>query len=75
MVGMPPGLLPLELDQSRPMGWKPRGRPRMCRRNYFSQLAWEHPGIPQEELVSVPEDRNVSADHLSFSHLNPHQKK
>ncbi|XP_066524927.1 relaxin-3 receptor 1 [Hoplias malabaricus] len=51
LMRMPPGRLPLEVHQARPTGRKPRGRPRTRWRDYISRLAWEHLGIPQEELV------------------------
>ncbi|KAL0194436.1 hypothetical protein M9458_012732, partial [Cirrhinus mrigala] len=46
---MPPGCLPGEV--------KPRGRPRTRWRDYVSRLAWEHLGVPPEELEEVSGER------------------
>ncbi|KAK0140999.1 hypothetical protein N1851_021987 [Merluccius polli] len=50
LIRMPPGRLPLEVFWVRSTGRRPRGRPRTRWRDYISQLAWEHLGVPQEEL-------------------------
>ncbi|KAI3364590.1 hypothetical protein L3Q82_011375 [Scortum barcoo] len=42
-----------EVFQACPTGRRPQGRPRTCWRDYVSQLAWEHLGIPLEELEEV----------------------
>ncbi|KAI3373259.1 hypothetical protein L3Q82_006385 [Scortum barcoo] len=47
---MPPGRLPREVFQACPTERRPRGRPRTRWRDYVSQLAWEHLGVPPEEL-------------------------
>jgi len=45
--------------QVRLAGRRPRGRPRACRKDYISHLAWEHLGVPQEELESIFGERDV----------------
>ncbi|KAK9541149.1 hypothetical protein VZT92_001216 [Zoarces viviparus] len=59
LIRMPPGRLPLEVFQARSTGKRPRGRPRTRWRDYISQLAWEHLGIPQNELEHVAGEREV----------------
>jgi len=56
---MPPGRLLLEVFQARQTGRRHRGRPRKRWRDYISQLAWEHLGIPQNELENVPGEKEV----------------
>ncbi|KAI3364874.1 hypothetical protein L3Q82_000929 [Scortum barcoo] len=51
---MPPGRLPREVFQACPTGRRPPdGRPRTRWRDYVSRLAWEHLGVPPEELEEV----------------------
>lgn len=59
LVRMPPGRLLREVFQACPAGRRPRGRPRTRWRDYISNLAWEHLGIPQSELVNVAREREV----------------
>ena len=59
LTRMPPGRLPLEVFRARPTGRRPRGRPRTRWRDYISLLAWEHLGIPQEELESVAGEKEA----------------
>ena len=59
LTRMPPGRLPLEVFRARPTGRRPRGRPRTRWRDYISLLAWEHLGIPQEELDSVAGEKEA----------------
>ena len=61
LVRMPPGRLPGEVFRARPTGRRPWGRPRTRWRDYVSQLAWEHLGIPREELDEVAGEREVWA--------------
>ncbi|KAI3360350.1 hypothetical protein L3Q82_014667, partial [Scortum barcoo] len=42
-----------EVFQACPTGRRPRGRPRTRWRDYVSRLAWEHLGVPPEELEEV----------------------
>ena len=57
LIWMPPGRLPLEVYRSA--GRRPRATPRTRWRDYISHLAWEHLGVPQEELESVAGERDV----------------
>ncbi|CAB1457291.1 unnamed protein product [Pleuronectes platessa] len=57
LVRMPTGRLPWEVFQARPVGRRPRGRPRTRWRDYISTLAWERLGIPPSELVNVARER------------------
>ncbi|KAK3530122.1 hypothetical protein QTP86_014798 [Hemibagrus guttatus] len=50
---MPLGRLPGEVFRACPTGKRPRGRPRTHWRDYVSRLAWEHLGVPLEELEEV----------------------
>ena len=59
LVRMPTGCLPWEVFQARPVGRRPRGRPRTRWRDYISTLAWERLGIPPSELVNVAREREV----------------
>ena len=59
LVRMPTGRLPWEVFQARPVGRRPRGRPRTRWRDYISTLAWERLGIPPSELVNVAREREV----------------
>ncbi|KAK3505719.1 hypothetical protein QTP70_020512 [Hemibagrus guttatus] len=61
---MPPGRLPGEVFQACPTGKRPRGRPRTRWRDYISRLAWEHLGVPPEELEEVSVEREVWASLL-----------
>ncbi|KAK0145331.1 putative uncharacterized transposon-derived protein F52C9.6 [Merluccius polli] len=61
---MPPGRLPGEVFRAGSTGRRPRGRPRTRWRDYVSRLAWEHLGIPQEELDEVAGEREVWASLL-----------
>jgi len=63
---MPPSSLPFEVFWARPTGRRPRGRPRTRWRDYISILAWKHLGIPQEELESVAEERDVWVSLLNL---------
>ena len=65
LVRMPPGRLPGEVFRARPTGRRPRGRPRTRWRDFVSRLAWEHLGIPQEELDKVAGEREVWASLLT----------
>ncbi|KAK0140494.1 putative uncharacterized transposon-derived protein F52C9.6 [Merluccius polli] len=65
-LGLEPLLLCLERSQlrwfghlARPVGRRPRGRPRTRWRDYISTLAWERLGIPPSELVNVAREREV----------------
>ncbi|TWW57360.1 hypothetical protein D4764_07G0000790, partial [Takifugu flavidus] len=57
LVRMPPGRLPGEVSRACPSGRRPPGRPRTRWRDYVSRLAWEHLGIPLDELEEVAEER------------------
>ena len=59
LIRMPPGCLPGEVFRARP-----RGRPSTRWRDYVSRLAWEHLGIPREELDEVAGEREVWASLL-----------
>nr|XP_049577496.1 glycine receptor subunit alpha-3 isoform X1 [Syngnathus scovelli] len=59
LIRMPPGRLPGEVFRACPAGRRPRGRPRTRWRDYVSQLAWEHLGIPRDELDEVAGEREV----------------
>ncbi|KAK3512930.1 hypothetical protein QTP70_029086, partial [Hemibagrus guttatus] len=61
---MPPGRLPGEVLRACPTGKRPRGRPRTRWRDYVSRLAWEHLGVPLEELEEVSGEREVWASLL-----------
>ncbi|KAK3562555.1 hypothetical protein QTP86_002034 [Hemibagrus guttatus] len=61
---MPPGCLPGEVFRACPTGKRPRGRPRTRWRDYVSRLAWEHLGVPPEELEEVSGEREVWASLL-----------
>ncbi|KAK0142203.1 hypothetical protein N1851_020089 [Merluccius polli] len=63
-LGIDPLLLRVERSQARPTGRRPRGRPRTRWRDDVSRLAWEHLGIPQEELDEVAGEREVWASLL-----------
>ncbi|KAK3549306.1 hypothetical protein QTP70_034533, partial [Hemibagrus guttatus] len=54
---MPPGHLPGEVFRACPTGKRPRGRPRTRWRDYVFRLAWEHLGVPPEELEEVSGER------------------
>ncbi|KAK3506381.1 hypothetical protein QTP70_003644, partial [Hemibagrus guttatus] len=54
---MPPGRLPGEVFRACPTGKRPRGRPRTHWRDYVFRLAWEHLGVPPEELKEVSGER------------------
>ncbi|KAI2646443.1 Staphylococcal secretory antigen SsaA [Labeo rohita] len=56
---MPPEHVPGEVFWACPTGRRPRRRPRTCWRDYVSQLAWQHLGIPLEELEEVSGEREV----------------
>ncbi|TWW62342.1 hypothetical protein D4764_04G0009890 [Takifugu flavidus] len=43
------------------LGRRPPGRPRTRWRDYVSRLAWEHLGIPPDELEEVAGEREVWA--------------
>ena len=64
LVRMPPRRLPGEVFRARPTGRRPRWRPRTRWRDYVSRLAWEHLGIPLEELDEVAGERKVWASLL-----------
>ena len=64
LIRMSPGRLPVELFRARPIGRRPRGRPRTRWRDYISSLAEERLGIPPAELESVAEDREVWSGQL-----------
>ena len=64
LIRMPPGRLPGEAFRACPTGRRPRGRPRTRWRDYVSRLAWEHLGIPREELDEVAGEREVWASLL-----------
>ncbi|KAK3565649.1 hypothetical protein QTP86_013330 [Hemibagrus guttatus] len=63
---MPPGRLPGEVFRACPTGKRPRGRPRTRWRDYVSRLAWEHLGVPPEELEEVSGEREEGAGVTSF---------
>ena len=69
-IRMPPGRLPLEVFQARPTGKRHRGRPRTRWRDYISRLAWEHLGVPQEELENVAGERDVWNTLLGLAEEN-----
>ncbi|KAK3571512.1 hypothetical protein QTP86_012861 [Hemibagrus guttatus] len=54
---MPPGRFPGGVFRACPTGKRPRGRPRTRWRDYVSRLAWEHLGVPPEELEEVSGER------------------
>ncbi|KAK3510218.1 hypothetical protein QTP70_030444, partial [Hemibagrus guttatus] len=62
---MPPGRLPGEVFRACPTGKRPRGRPRTRWRDYVFRLAWEHLGVPPEELEEVARDREPQMDFRS----------
>lgn len=57
LKSMPKSRFLLELYQTCSTWQRPRGRPRICWRDYISQLDWERLGISQEEPESVAVDR------------------
>ena len=64
LIRMPLGRLPGEVFRTRPTGRRPRGRPRICWRDYVSRLAWKRLGVPREELDEVAGEREVWASLL-----------
>lgn len=64
-----PGWLRLDLYQAWPKILRPQGRPRTRCRDYISQLAREHLGIPHKELESVSCDKEVWVVILSLLSL------
>ncbi|KAI3369821.1 hypothetical protein L3Q82_024647 [Scortum barcoo] len=62
---MPPGRLPREVFQACPTGRRPYGRPRTCWRDYVSRVAWEHLGVPPEELEEVSGEFTLKPVDLS----------
>lgn len=64
-----PGWLRLDLYQAWPKVLRPQGRPRTRCRDYISQLAREHLGIPHKELESVSCDKEVWVVILSLLSL------
>ena len=72
LLRMPSGHLPGEEFLACPTGRKPRGRPRVRRRDYPSHLAWERLGIPLEAVAGV---REVWASLLSLLPLYPNLAK
>ncbi|KAK3559562.1 hypothetical protein QTP86_013728, partial [Hemibagrus guttatus] len=62
---MPPGRLSGEVFRACPTRKRPRGRPRTRWRDWpVSRLAWEHLGVPPEELEDVSGEREVWASLL-----------
>lgn len=55
-----------------PLGRRHQGRPRKLWRNYISQQAQEHLGIHQNELESVPMQRNADLICTTSFHRAPH---
>ena len=49
--------LPQEVLAARPIGRRPRGRPRTRWVDYISMLAWERLGIAQKEVANVALER------------------
>lgn len=70
LIRKPPGSLPFEVFQAHPTGRRPYGRPKTGWRDYISHLAWERPGIPQEELESIDGERDIWNNLLIW--LPPH---
>ena len=70
LIRMPPQRHPGEVFWARPTGRRPLGRPRTSWREYVSWLAWEHLGIPLEELDKVAGERG---DWASLLRLLPPQ--
>ncbi|CAL8276249.1 unnamed protein product [Arctogadus glacialis] len=68
---MPNGRLPWEVFQARPVGRRPRGRPRTRWRDYISTLAWERLGISPSELVNVAREREVWGPLLELLPRDP----
>lgn len=52
---------------ARLSGQRPRDRPRTCWRDYTFRLAWERPGLPDEELESVACEREARNTLLSLA--------
>ncbi|KAK3550782.1 hypothetical protein QTP70_004917 [Hemibagrus guttatus] len=61
---MPPGRFPGGVFRACPTGKRPQGKPRTRWRDYVSRLAWEHLGVPPEELEEVSGEREVWASLL-----------
>ncbi|KAK3528646.1 hypothetical protein QTP70_006351 [Hemibagrus guttatus] len=59
---MPPGRLSGEVFRACPTGKRPRGRPRTRWRDYVFRLAWEHLGVPPEELEEVARERELPCE-------------
>lgn len=57
LTRMPQRRLPLEVFRACATGRWPWGRLGTHWRDYISQLAWEHFGVPQEKLESVADER------------------
>lgn len=69
---MPPGHLPLG-DFLGMTNWEETpGRPRTHLRDCISYLAREHLGMPQEELESITQEKEVKNTPLSLQPLWPH---
>lgn len=77
-IGMFPAFLHLEVSSAHPTMRKLCGRPRACRGDYKSHLAWEDPGISQEELENVAGERDIWVTLLSLLPLirvSVHERK
>ncbi|KAK3571557.1 hypothetical protein QTP86_013187 [Hemibagrus guttatus] len=71
---MPLGRLPGEVFRAYPTGKRPRGRPRTRWRDYVFRLAWEHLGVPPEELEEVAREREICEKEKPFAkgfYINP----
>ncbi|KAK3539668.1 hypothetical protein QTP70_011124 [Hemibagrus guttatus] len=66
---MPPGHLPGEVFRACPTGKRPRGRPRTRWRDYVFRLAWEHLGVPPEELEEVAREREDTSPNTDPAEL------
>lgn len=48
---------PIQVRLEHLIGQRPQSRPRTCWRDCTSKLDWEGPGITQEDLESLAEDK------------------
>ena len=58
-----------------PSGKKPKGQPRISKKNYIEDLAWSHLGIPLAELLLVAGDRDAWRSQLKLLPLQCQKDK
>lgn len=71
LIRLPPGLLPLQLLWACQTYRRPRCRRRTRLRDCTSHLAWVCLGVPQRELESVAEERDIWVIRLSLPSPRP----